>query len=772
MATFQYDLNDPINRIQERRAPDADRSGSIIGRGVSDAVAAIGEIDFNAGAASDKQEVFAQLEQDVQTQYVDPSVEVIATGMNQGRISRQEGIVRLNAIAKNYIANNPAYAQDIRDRIKNITGLNPQQTAADLAFEQEMVQKSIRQDAEKAAITKAVKDGDAVYDVNGQLDFEATMAQQQTSFAIQRNIEIKKRMADQGKIDKTDYENSLQVNYLQGVNQKVQNSISNIFNRGIQNPDGSFTPFAEATDAQIAAAVTQNMSEAKIVLNSQVTGLGLSVEATKKLRDQTDSMLADMGQLFLGANKAELEASKNYLATFETQAQIGFTQAAPLAAQWKAIYGQDAFGQAALKFSLSGAVLQAQEAQTKAYFESMGRRYIVDTPALARTSAEVALAMSSNPDATMNMADEQVILAVTPAMKSIQESWKNSNNMSRQQDSVYLNNSSNLAGLGLQQRTTLSDNQKLLNEITNPLWLKTFNAVKQRQVDPALTLKTGTKVSQFLEKQVMGEAARLRGLNLTIAGTKNPAARVRTDADTGKLVLEVTDPKIKGLVNSGVSFGGGISPTGTTTELDTLRQINQAQAQVDRINKSVDTLVGLKEFSNFSEVSNDKYRSRILKDLTVVPAVQEQSSSGVPDNRVIVQNTTTGEYAIVERTGNASDMQLQTLYNQGGLEPTQVFGTLDGAESVLEGAIEPGNIDTASRVRLQNADGTVSTLQSISVNIDGREVLIPTISPNGERLTEDEAIELYRSTGQHLGIFRTPQEATRYARSLSERLGG
>lgn len=83
-----------------------------------------------------------------------------------------------------------------------------------------------------------------------------------------------------------------------------------------------------------------------------------------------------------------------------------------------------------------------------------------------------------------------------------------------------------------------------------------------------------------------------------------------------------------------------------------------------------------------------------------------------------------------------------------------------------------GNIDLYDRPVLKNEDGSISTVESFSTNIDGVEVLLPTISrdKNGNpiRLTEDEAIEKYLKDGKHLGKFKTPEEATAYAVKLHE----
>lgn len=87
------------------------------------------------------------------------------------------------------------------------------------------------------------------------------------------------------------------------------------------------------------------------------------------------------------------------------------------------------------------------------------------------------------------------------------------------------------------------------------------------------------------------------------------------------------------------------------------------------------------------------------------------------------------------------------------------------------GMVEPGNIDLQNRPRVNNANGSVSTVKSVGVNLDGREVLLPTIDDSGREMSVDEAVEQYRRTGKHLGIFRDSQSATAYAQSLSNQQG-
>lgn len=82
------------------------------------------------------------------------------------------------------------------------------------------------------------------------------------------------------------------------------------------------------------------------------------------------------------------------------------------------------------------------------------------------------------------------------------------------------------------------------------------------------------------------------------------------------------------------------------------------------------------------------------------------------------------------------------------------------------GLLEKGNIDIHNRPVVKNSDGSISTVRSMSTNIDGREVLIPTVSDDGRIMSDDEAIDNFMRTGKHLGMFDNPDDATAYAESL------
>lgn len=76
-----------------------------------------------------------------------------------------------------------------------------------------------------------------------------------------------------------------------------------------------------------------------------------------------------------------------------------------------------------------------------------------------------------------------------------------------------------------------------------------------------------------------------------------------------------------------------------------------------------------------------------------------------------------------------------------------------------------GNIDLDNRIVVANPYGGFSTELSFSTEFDGVEVLLPTVI-NGSIVSEEEAVEHYLATEEHLGKFCCWQLSEVYAEVL------
>ena len=79
--------------------------------------------------------------------------------------------------------------------------------------------------------------------------------------------------------------------------------------------------------------------------------------------------------------------------------------------------------------------------------------------------------------------------------------------------------------------------------------------------------------------------------------------------------------------------------------------------------------------------------------------------------------------------------------------------------------IEAGNIDLTKRPKVKNPDGSISTVRSIGIEMDGMHFNIPTVI--GDKVVSDkEAIDYFKKSKQHLGVYKSKKAAKAAAEQL------
>jgi hypothetical protein len=187
-----------------------------------------------------------------------------------------------------------------------------------------------------------------------------------------------------------------------------------------------------------------------------------------------------------------------------------------------------------------------------------------------------------------------------------------------------------------------------------------------------------------------------------------------------------------------------------TTAATTFEYKQRLDKSTSDLNNSLDTLY------NKLRVDPGLYDATIEQGSAVIDA-----ATGIPDHsKPLLKAGYAKTVANVRFEGMLSAAKTVDDVNRIEAELTG-----NGVKLPTQGLQEAGNINLSGR---KVVDGK-STILSTSVNIDGKEVLIPTISPDGKKLSVDEAVKLYKDTGQHLGKFDTADNADAYARALSKK---
>lgn len=260
----------------------------------------------------------------------------------------------------------------------------------------------------------------------------------------------------------------------------------------------------------------------------------------------------------------------------------------------------------------------------------------------------------------------------------------------------------------------------------------------------------------------------------SVGGVFNPYADDLSKAYDSTAALGGITSLLTGGLGS-LATGGGA--TYNATKAKEIRDMNKTlmdKEYADLVKAGIDPQIAFGSvFGNIDpkrvgiDFANDRafqrqYLASTSPEATNATPTQRKISNEQPtNNKVDMKQKMKNEVAndtqnLPQASGNVEQFIEGQIAKYGGYVP----------ESNGLGQYGQGNIDLYARPQVKNADGSISTVRSMSFNDGRNEVLIPTVSDDGRIMSNEEAIQNYYKTGKYLGKFNTPEEANAYAQQL------
>ena len=273
----------------------------------------------------------------------------------------------------------------------------------------------------------------------------------------------------------------------------------------------------------------------------------------------------------------------------------------------------------------------------------------------------------------------------------------------------------------------------------------TWDEWQEKMKNPTKTNSVGSAVASAVQSGLQSKSTTRKQTNAD--KLLNGTTEEKKKKTYGESVAEMMDETVKNTASSIQSSAKKQAEENTKT---TVSGIAKAVAGIDKVGSEVPELM---------QENTDE--EEIIKGL-------DTRNDWMGDNE---EEKKTADYAssviggIKSNKTEEEEEGIQSLLNN---VQTKNAVSTDNTDWDTTGQYGKGNIDLNNRTVLHNDDGTISTEESFSTEIDGKEVLLPTII-DGVRVSEKEAVDHYLETGEYLGKFDNEKDATEYAEELHNR---
>lgn len=279
------------------------------------------------------------------------------------------------------------------------------------------------------------------------------------------------------------------------------------------------------------------------------------------------------------------------------------------------------------------------------------------------------------------------------------------------------------------------------NQAVSEYQLKQMQALQAAKTDPDFVKKYGADGQQFASS-----------FEQTLDTNKNSLAAAAPSPRSARLLTDELNNVNTNLMGDALAYQAHTGGEYMKMQGDAMIQTDVKTVQSDPSQRGMVLARGTKAIAELPLLSPEK-RSELLKDYINQIAEGEKNWNVLHRPEQVLQAIAPDVMANFKPTARVEAAKAYApVYVAGGAKP--------------DGMVSQGNIDIANRPVVNNADGSISTVRSITIEQDGKAILIPTVSEDGKILSNETAIKQYQTTGKNLGVFANEAAADKYAGDL------
>src|SRR3990167_6762404 len=604
---------------------------------------------------------------------------------NQGRITREEFLLRAQTAVQEAVTASPRFAQEIRERAQQLLGLNPTAALAALEMNEQAATEATERTIRDTAIATAANAGNVWYTVNGELDLAhmeqsgrllqrinadlATQKQQLEIVTAQENI--RRLREGTGELTLAEQQNTEERTFLGLANQHFETFAGSALSRIPQLLD----QYAELNNEEASNNLLQEVNTLELSfntwLNESIRNAQLDSTVTTNVRKYYTEQF-NVLRTFAGGGLDNLALSQRQLDTLTNEAKIDLTRAAPLLARMQML-----FGTGAIQPIIDTILAESTRFRTTVVREAEGSAFLA--PETEDHIRNLEAIMSGEIELTSLRTSEEQRVAIASLITQQERLVSRPNDLTDLELRNFGRGSTQLIATALQS-TDATELRNAASYVSSPSFLRAFERYKSDPNNAENTAVLATGIFQLNMATVQsnlniinsGQSIRVPGLQGTMRG-----------ALTDVVLRPVYNPET-GLVeiDARVATSGRIplAPASAEGVFDWERLKNryiprELQTQVNQINQSLTAVVTVKD--NITDLERNLSPEQ-LKQLIVtstgsigfkprttpieMPQEAEQIvAPSIPDNIIldaIKQVESRGDPNAVSRRGALGTMQV------------------------------------------------------------------------------------------------------------------